>query len=151
MATNATPMGTRSARFTWAMCRASRQSTRLATATTTMAPRVGSFVASYAFDAFRGSAGNASVSLVHVGGFPGMFPNVPGQPGVVSPLFDYTESYTIANANLAFAFDRFTVGAYVENLFDDRSITYVHPEAFLDGRYARVPPRTVGVRVGYRF
>ena len=74
-----------------------------------------------------------------------------GQPGVVSPMFDYTESYTIANASLAFAFERVTVGAYVENLFDDRSITYVHPEAFLDGRYARVPPRTIGVRVGYRF
>ncbi|TDK24294.1 TonB-dependent receptor [Luteimonas aestuarii] len=116
------------------------------------APRFqGSMVVDYGFDAFGDAAGNASFSLVHVGGFPGMFPNVPGQPGTVSPMFDYTESYTIANANLSFAFDRFTVGAYVENIFDDRSITYVHPEAFLDGRYARVPPRTFGVRFGYSF
>ncbi|MDH7453343.1 TonB-dependent receptor [Luteimonas composti] len=116
------------------------------------APRFqGSMVVDYGFDAFGDAAGNASVSLVHVGDYPGMFPNVPGQPGVVSPMFDYTESYTIANANLAFDFERVTVGAYVENLFDDRSVTYVHPEAFLDGRYARVPPRTVGVRVGVRF
>ena len=41
--------------------------------------------------------------------------------------------------------------AYVENLFNDSSITYVHPEAFLDGRYARMRPRTVGVRADYRF
>jgi len=116
------------------------------------APRFqGSMVVSYGFDAFRDSVGNASVSVVHVGGFPGMFPNVPGQPGVVSPMFDYTDSYTIANANLAFDFERFTIGAYVENLFDDRSVTYVHPEAFLDGRYALVPPRTIGLRVGFRY
>jgi iron complex outermembrane recepter protein len=116
------------------------------------APRFqGSMVVDYGFDAFGDAAGNASFSLVHVGGFPGMFPNVPGQPGTVSPMFDYTESYTTANANLAFAFDRYTVGVYVENIFDDRSITYVHPEAFLDGRYARVPPRTIGVRFGYSF
>ena len=72
-------------------------------------------------------------------------------PGVVSPTFDYTDSYTVVNANLAAAFRNYTVGVYVENLFDDRSVTYVHPEAFLDSRYALVRPRTVGVRVGYRF
>jgi iron complex outermembrane receptor protein len=116
------------------------------------APRFqGSAVVSYQFDAFRDSVGNASFSVVHVGDYPGMFPNVPGQPGVVSPMFDYTDAYTIANANLAFDFERFTIGAYVENLFDDRSVTYVHPEAFLDGRYALVPPRTIGLRVGFRY
>ena len=57
----------------------------------------------------------------------------------------------VVNANLAAAFRNYTVGVYVENLFDDRSVTYVHPEAFLDSRYALVRPRTVGVRVGYRF
>jgi hypothetical protein len=39
----------------------------------------------------------------------------------------------------------------VENLFDESSVTYIHPEAFLDGRYARMRPRTVGVRADYRF
>ena len=43
------------------------------------------------------------------------------------------------------------VTAYVENLFDESSITYVHPEAFLDGRYARMRPLTAGVRVGAEF
>ncbi|WP_240626171.1 TonB-dependent receptor [Pseudoxanthomonas sp. SGT-18] len=110
-----------------------------------------SLVTSYRFDFIRGSEGNASLAIVHVGDFPGQFQYVPGQPGVVSPTFDYTDAYTVVNANVAAAFDHYTVGMYVENLFDDRSVTYVHPEAFLDGRYALVRPRTVGVRVGYRF
>ena len=110
-----------------------------------------SLVTSYRFDFIRGSEGNASLAIVHVGDFPGQFQYVPGQPGVVSPTFDYTDAYTVVNANVAAAFDNYTVGLYVENLFDDRSVTYVHPEAFLDGRYALVRPRTVGVRVGYRF
>jgi iron complex outermembrane receptor protein len=111
----------------------------------------GSFTVNYQFDWFRNSVGNASLAVVHVGDFPGSFPYVPGQPGVVSPTFDYTDDYTLVNASLAAAFERFTVGVYAENLFDDRSINYVHPEAFLDSRYGVVRPRTVGVRVGYRF
>lgn len=111
----------------------------------------GSFTVNYQFDWLRNSVGNASLAVVHVGGYPGSFPYVPGQPGVVSPTFDYTDDYTVVNASLAAAFERFTVGIYAENLFDDRSITYVHPEAFLDSRYGVVRPRTVGVRVGYQF
>src|SRR5690606_6990008 len=116
------------------------------------APRFqGSMVVSYGFDAFLDSVGNASFSVVHVGGFPGMFPYVACKHGLVCPLFHYSVSYTIAIVNVAFDFVRFTIGAYVEVLFDDRSVTYVHPEAFLDGRYALVPPRTIGLRVGFRY
>lgn len=111
----------------------------------------GSLTASYNFDWIRDSVGKASLAVVHVDGFPGSFPYVPGQPGVVSPTFDHTDAYTLVNASLAADFQRVTVGLYAENLFDDRSINYVHPEAFLDGRYGVVRPRTVGVRVGYRF
>jgi len=111
----------------------------------------GSLTTSYQFDLPRNAVGNASLALVHVGKFPGSFPNVPGQPGVVSPTYGWTEDYTLVNANFAVAFDRFTVGLYAENLFDDDSINYVHPEAFLDSRYGVVRPRTVGVRVGYKF
>lgn len=111
----------------------------------------GSLVAGYNFDVFGSAQADASLAVVRVGSFPSSFPNVPGQPGVVSPTFDYTDSYTLVNGSLAVAFDSTTVGLYVENLFDDRSVTYVHPEAFLDGRYGFVRPRTVGVRVGYKF
>lgn len=111
----------------------------------------GSLLVNYNFDLFQSAEGNASVSVIHVGDYPGSFPNVPGQPGVVSPTYDWTEEYTIVNATLAAAFDRVTVAAYVENLFDDRSVNYVHPEAFVDGKYGVNRPRTVGVRLGYAF
>lgn len=111
----------------------------------------GSMLVNYNFDLFQTAEGNASVAVIRVGDFPGSFPNVPGQPGVISPTYDWTEAYTLVNATLAAAFDRFTIAAYVENLFDDRSINYVHPEAFVDGKYGVNRPRTVGVRMGYSF
>lgn len=107
--------------------------------------------AAYEWQLQPGVFANASVAVSHVGDFPNTFPNTPGQPGVPQPTFDYTDSYTFVNANFTVAFDRFTVGAYIENVFNDRSITYVHPEAFLDGRYARLRPRTVGIRIGYEY
>ncbi len=111
----------------------------------------GSLRVNYEWDPAPGVVGNASVAISHVGDFPNAFPNTPGRPLVPLATFDDTDSYTFVNANVAFAFDRFTVGAYVENLFDDDSVNYVHPEAFIDGRYGRLRPRTVGVRVGYEY
>lgn len=111
----------------------------------------GSLRVNYEWQPTAGVMGNASVAVSHVGSFPNAFPNTPGRPLVPLPTYDDTDSYTVVNANVAFAFTQFTVGAYVENLFDDRSINYVHPEAFIDGRYGRQRPRTFGVRVGYEF
>ena len=111
----------------------------------------GSLRVNYEWQPTAGVTGNASIAISHVGDFPNAFPNTPGQPLVPLPTFDYTDKYTFVNANLAFAFDQFTVGAYVENLFDDDSVNYVHPEAFIDGRYGRLRPRTVGVRIGYEY
>ena len=92
-------------------------------------------------------AGTAS----YVGDFPGMLPNVPGQPNVPSPTFDYTDAHTVFNAQLGVSKDNWKVTGYVENLFDDSSVTYVHPESFVDARYARVRPRTVGVRLSLEY
>jgi outer membrane receptor protein involved in Fe transport len=111
----------------------------------------GSLRVTYEWEMQPGIMANASVAVAHVGSFPNSFPNTPGRPLIPLPTYDDTDSYTFVNANLAVAFDEFTVGAYVENLFNDRSITYVHPEAFVDARYGRVRPRTVGVRIGYEF
>lgn len=111
----------------------------------------GSLRVTYDWEIQPGIMANASVAVAHVGSFPNSFPNTPGRPLIPLPTYDETDSYTFVNANLAVAFDQFTVGAYVENLFNDRSVTYVHPEAFIDARYGRVRPRTVGVRIGYEF
>lgn len=93
----------------------------------------------------------ASVNVSHAGSFPNQFPNVPGKPNVVSPTYDHTEAWTNVNLYAGAKLGKLGLTAYVENLFDDKSITYVHPEAFLDGRYARMRPRTIGVRADYRF
>jgi len=111
----------------------------------------GSVRVNYEWRPWSDVVANASVAVSHVGSFPNSFPNTPGRPLVPLPTYDDTDSYTLVNANLAFAFDKYTVAAYVENLFDDHSVNYIHPEAFLDGRYGRTRPRTVGVRVGYEF
>lgn len=90
-----------------------------------------------------------SGTAAYVGDFPGLFPNVPGQPAQVNPTFDFTEAYTIVNLQGGISRNNWKATGYVENLFDDKSISYVHPEAFLDGRYARLRPRTVGIRLSY--
>ncbi|WP_296816753.1 TonB-dependent receptor [Brevundimonas sp.] len=111
----------------------------------------GSLRITYDWELQPGVDANASVAIAHVDDFPNAFPNTPGRPTVPLATYDNTDEYTFVNANLAVAFDQVTVGAYIENVFNDRSVTYVHPEAFLDARYARVRPRTVGVRIGYEF
>ncbi|WP_326523072.1 TonB-dependent receptor [Sphingomonas sp.] len=95
--------------------------------------------------------GYAALNVSHAGAFPNQFPNVPGRPGVVSPTYGFTDAWTNVNFYAGGTFGRLNLTAYVENLLGDDSITYIHPEAFLDGRFARMRPRTVGLRAGYSF
>ena len=111
----------------------------------------GSATLRYDFQMAGSNSGFGAVNVSHAGSFPNQFPNVPGKPNVVSPTFDYTEAWTNVNLYAGVKLGALGLTAYVENLFNDSSITYVHPEAFLDGRYARMRPRTVGVRADYRF
>ncbi|GAA0866054.1 TonB-dependent receptor [Sphingopyxis soli] len=111
----------------------------------------GSGTLRYDFGIGGGDTAFAAVNVSHAGSFPNQFPNVPGNPNAASPTYDFTEAWTNVNLYAGAKFGGLDLTAYVENLFDDKSITYVHPEAFLDGRYARMRPRTVGVRANYRF
>jgi outer membrane receptor protein involved in Fe transport len=106
----------------------------------------------YAFDLSSRVKAAWSGSLQHVGSFPNSFPDVPGQPGVTSATYGYTDTYNTVNTNFRLAIDRrLTVAAYCENVFDSAAIVYVHPEAFVASRYGRLQPRTIGVRMGYDF
>lgn len=111
----------------------------------------GSSTLRYDFAIGDGNNAFASVNVAHVGSFPNQFPNVPGRPTVVSPTYDITEAWTNVNLHAGTKLGALGLTAYVENLFDDDAITYVHPEAFLDSRYARMRPRTIGVRLDYAF
>ena len=111
----------------------------------------GAFNVDYRFAMPNDLEGNVSMVVQHVGSFPGLFPNVPGNPSQQQPTYAHTEEYQNVNASFAVARNNLTVGVYVENLFDDHSITYVHPEAFLANRFGTMRPRTFGIRVGYEF
>ncbi len=93
----------------------------------------------------------ASINVSHAGSFPNQFPNTPGRPNVPVATHDYTDAWTNVNLYAGATFNGINVTAYVENLLNDKSVTYVHPEAFLDGRYARLRPLTFGVRTNIEF
>ena len=111
----------------------------------------GSGTLRYDFPIGDGKTAFASVNVSHAGSFPNQFPNVPGDPDTVSPTYDFTQAWTNVNLYAGTKLGALNLTAYVENLFDSSKITYVHPEAFLDGRYARMRPRTIGLRADYRF
>lgn len=111
----------------------------------------GSSTLRYDFAVGDGKTAFAAINASHVGSFPNQFPNVPGNPNAVSPTYDYTEAWTNVNLFAGVKLGSLDLTAYVENVFNDSSVTYIHPEAFLDGRYARLRPRTAGIRANYRF
>ena len=111
----------------------------------------GSATARYDFALSSSTNAWLSANVSHADSFPNQFPNVPGRPNQVSPTYDFTDAWTNVNLYAGLIFDHWNITAYVENLFDESSITYVHPEAFLDSRYARMRPLTAGVRVNADF
>ncbi|AUN32373.1 TonB-dependent receptor [Niveispirillum cyanobacteriorum] len=111
----------------------------------------GSVFAQYWFNLAPELDGFTTANWQHVGSFPSSFPNVPGAPNRVSPTYGKTDSYSNVNASFGVTKGNWTATAYVENLFDDHSITYIHPEAFLASRFGTMRPRTVGIRIGYEY
>jgi iron complex outermembrane receptor protein len=104
----------------------------------------------YAFDVASAQA-FVALNAQHVDSFPSSFPRVPGAPARISPTYGYTDSYNNVNAAFGATRGNLSATAYVENLFDDDSVTYIHPEAFLASRFGTMRPRTIGVRLGYDF
>jgi len=114
------------------------------------APRLqGSIYTSIGFDLGRDTKGNLAVNAQYVGSYNSSFPNTPGLPNVRLATFGETDEYV--NTNLSFGVKRGSLSGqlYVENVFDDHSIVYIHPEAFLVSRFGTLRPRTIGIRLGY--
>lgn len=103
----------------------------------------------YGFDVTDSARGFFSAAFQHVDSFPSSFPRVPGAPDRVLPTYGYTDSYNNVNLTLGAILGQLTVTTYVENLFNDDSVTYIHPEAFLASRFGTMRPRTVGLRINY--
>jgi iron complex outermembrane recepter protein len=114
------------------------------------APRFqGSLYVANSFDIAPDTEGTVSLSTQYVGSYNSSFPNVPGNPNARLPTFGVTDDY--ANVNFTFGIKKgaLSAQAYIENLFDNHSVTYIHPEAFLASRFGTLRPRTFGIRLGY--
>jgi iron complex outermembrane receptor protein len=105
----------------------------------------------YEFDVGASARGISTLAFQHVDSFPSSFPRVPGAPNRIQPTFGYTDSYNNVNFSLGALFGPLSATAYVENLLNDDSVTYIHPEAFLASRFGTMRPRTVGLRLNYDF
>ncbi|WP_313538587.1 TonB-dependent receptor [Sphingomonas sp.] len=114
------------------------------------APRLqGALFLSYGVDLGKDVKGTFAVNAQYVGSYNSSFPNTPGLPNVRLSTFGKTDEYV--NTNISFGVKRRSWSAqlYVENVFDDHSVVYIHPEAFLVSRFGTLRPRTVGIRLGY--
>ncbi len=111
----------------------------------------GSFFGIYDYRFSPTVTGFSSFQVQHVGSFPNGFPNSPGTQGVQSPLYDHTDDYTFINLQTGIGFGQTTTTLYVENLGNSDGVVYIHPEAFIDSRFAILRPRTFGLRFNYQF
>lgn len=109
----------------------------------------GSFYGTYSYGLGGTANGFTSFQIQHVGSFPNMFPNTPGTLGTRSPLYDFTDNYTYINLQTGVTVGKLNATLYVENLTNNRAVTYIHPEAFVYSRYGILRPRTFGIRLGY--
>ncbi len=114
------------------------------------APRIqGSAYLSYSFKLASDIDAMLAVNAQHIGAYNSSFPNTPGRPTVPLATFGKTDAYSNVNMSLGLKKGDLSAQLYVENLFDDHSITYIHPEAFLNSRFGTMRPRTFGIRLGY--
>ncbi|MDO9367375.1 MAG: TonB-dependent receptor [Sphingopyxis sp.] len=114
------------------------------------APRIqGSAYLSYNFKIGSDVDALLAVNAQHIGAYNSSFPNTPGAPNVPLATFGKTDAYSNVNLSLGLKKGDLSAQLYVENVLDDHSITYIHPEAFLNSRFGTMRPRTFGVRLGY--
>lgn len=114
------------------------------------APRLqGSTYVTYGFAVDARTTVIAAVNAQFVGSYNSSFPNVPGNPNRRLPTFGKTDDYMNLNLSLGLRRGDWSAQLYVENVTDDHSAIYLHPEAFLASRVGTLRPRTVGLRVSH--
>ena len=114
------------------------------------APRIqGAAFVSYTFNLADDMEATLATNAQYIGEYNSSFPNQPGNPNVRLATFGQTDAYTNVNASFGVTKGKLGAQLYVENVFDDHSITYIHPEAFLISRFGTLRPRTFGIRLSY--
>lgn len=90
------------------------------------------------------------LDAVHIGSYVNGFPNTAGS-GSPSPTFANIPSYEKVDASIGWIGGNLTATVYAENLFDTKTYTYINPANFNSNRYGTLRPRTIGIRVGYKY
>lgn len=111
--------------------------------------RAGGFVK---YDWDLGTAGQlyARLDAQHIGSYPNAFPNTPGV-GTPSGTYAKIPSYEKVDVSMGWSRDNLGATLYVDNLLDNDTPIYINPANFSFNRYSTLRPRTVGMRLSWKY
>ena len=106
--------------------------------------------ARYTWELAGGDEAYVQAAAQHVGSYPNSFPNTPGV-GTPSPNFFKVPSYE--NLDLAAGWSRgnLKLVAYGENVLNNDTYVGINASGSATSRYSILRPRTLGVRVGWKY
>ena len=76
--------------------------------------------------------------------------NIPGL-GILNPRFAKTDAITNINAQVGYENNQFGLYLYAENLGSNNDRVWQNPDPFSENNVVTLNPRTVGLRLDYRF
>ena len=106
--------------------------------------------ADYIWRLVDGGRITAHIDASHRGAMPNGFPNINGI-GTPNPVYRILKAYTVSDASLAWTRGGLKAEVYVENLFDDHTYVFINPTTYSLNTYETLRPRTVGVRLGWKY
>jgi outer membrane receptor protein involved in Fe transport len=92
----------------------------------------------------------ARVDAQYLGGFANGFPNLPGVGGP-SPTYAIVPAYGDVDLSLGWSKDKVGATLYAENLLDNHSPIFINPANYSFNRYGTLRPRTVGLRLSWKY
>lgn len=93
---------------------------------------------------------HARLDAQYVGAYPNAFPNTPGA-GTVSPTFASVPPYNKVDLSIGWSQDNLGLVLYADNLLDNDDPIFINPANFSFNRYATLRPRTIGVRLNWKY
>lgn len=86
----------------------------------------------------------------YVGSYVNTFPNTAGA-GTPNAAFAKIPSYTNINASFGWSQGNLTASAYAENLTNNQSVIFIDAANYSLNRYSTLRPRTLGLRLGWKY
>jgi len=104
----------------------------------------------YGWTLANGSEMYGRVDGQYVGSYVNTFPNAAGT-GTTNAAFAKIPSYTNINASLGWSKGNLTASAYAENLTNNQSVIFIDAANYSLNRYSTLRPRTLGLRLGWKY